>query len=542
MSEHMAFGSQTEDAVAARALASERSRVAATSFRDLMSRMRKPGAVDVVVPAIDPLPFIQQPQEPAVSESVPACEEPVILQAEEHVLTGGFEENFTFVPEPGKEAEQALPVDGEDTLSQDLAERAQQLELENIWRLLLAKPTSEDLGQYLREAAEIHDDDLSLPAPAPEHDLSRVAVVLRETTATPQIPDDPKLENVADPDELARLLIGLMASGSGAGQPQERALASDTLLRLLPRLQPQSVETISRRVTLMDNPPQILVAHLIRHEKFEISGPLLEDCANIGDRDLLDLIEAGEPQKLRLIARRRKLSRTVCQALIRSGDPSAVLTLLRNAEAEIPYEGFQSLLVLCENNEELLAPLATRADMGAAVAFELFWLAPPQLRRFILSRHLTDSEALNRILKITVAANREAHHTQDVISQHALLDALDRAARGQLEMAAEELARLLKLSASTVTRILNDLSGEALVIMLKAAGYPRSAVTGLMTRMQSADLPVISRDRDVSELQIMFETLSFNKSRVLMTYWDWAQGKLGPYMPLDVTQAAFIEN
>ena len=117
---------------------------------------------------------------------------------------------------------------------------------------------------------------------------------------------------------------------------------------------------ISRRVILMDNPPQMLVAHLIRHPRFEISGPLLEDCANIGDRDLLDLIQDGAPEKLRLIARRRKLSRTVCEALIKSGDPSAVLTLLRNAEAEISYEGFQSLLVLCENNEEFLAPLATR--------------------------------------------------------------------------------------------------------------------------------------------------------------------------------------
>ena len=84
----------------------------------------------------------------------------------------------------------------------------------------------------------------------------------------------------------------------------------------------------------------------------------------------------------------------------------------------------------------------------------------------------------------------------------------------------------------TVTRILSDLSGEALVIMLKAVGYPRSAVMGLMKRMQDADMPIISRDRDVSELQIMFDTLSFNKARVLITYWDWAQGKLGPYMPL----------
>jgi hypothetical protein len=57
-------------------------------------------------------------------------------------------------------------------------------------------------------------------------------------------------------------------------------------------------------------------------------------------------------------------------------------------------------------------------------------------------------------------------------------------------------------------------------------------VTGLLKKMQQAELPVVSRDRDVTDLQSMFETLSFNKARILLTYWDWAQGKTGPYAPV----------
>jgi hypothetical protein len=83
-----------------------------------------------------------------------------------------------------------------------------------------------------------------------------------------------------------------------------------------------------------------------------------------------------------------------------------------------------------------------------------------------------------------------------------------------------------------MTRILGDVQGEAVVVMLKAAGYPRSAVIGLLRKMQDADLPLASRERDAEELQVMFDTLSFNKARTLLTYWDWAQSKTGPYAPV----------
>jgi Uncharacterised protein conserved in bacteria (DUF2336) len=226
------------------------------------------------------------------------------------------------------------------------------------------------------------------------------------------------------------------------------------------------------------------------------------------------------------------LTRQISDALIKSGDPSVVLTLVRNMEAEISHDGFQSLLVLCENNEELLAPLATRPDFQAPFAFELFWLAPAQLRRYILTRFLTDSETLTKILKITMATQTEDEVEAEPLNQHALLEGLERAARGHIDIAAEELSQIMQVSAATTTRILGDLQGDAIVVMLKAAAYPRGAVSGLLKRMQEADLPLVTRERDVSELQTMFETMSFNKARILLTYWDWAQGKTGPYAPL----------
>jgi hypothetical protein len=119
------------------------------------------------------------------------------------------------------------------------------------------------------------------------------------------------------------------------------------------------------------------------------------------------------------------------------------------------------------------------------------------------------------------------------LNQHALLEALERAARGNLEVATQELSNLMQVSEACVSKVLQDVQGDAIVVMIKAAGYPRSAVTGLLKRMQDADLPLVSRERDISELQTLFETLSFNKARILLTYWDWAESKTGPYAPVN---------
>jgi uncharacterized protein (DUF2336 family) len=496
-----------------------------------------------VSPEFDPIVEAAPAEAELVVEVAPVPEvAPTIVDLEDEALPeldGGFSDNFTYVPEPGEAPSQAIAESDNPTTAKELADRAIELELENIWRMLLAKPTSDDRTLYLREAKLFTDEQEELEPVAAELDLSLIepaslvdADLPGEGSVAALTPDVLASSGGQDLAELMRSLLDIMAAGNAAGQPQERALAADTLLRLVPRLDLKSLVILAGRLSIMDQPPHLIVGRLIRDPRVEVAGPLLEDCAQLTDKDLVSVVQEGEPAKLRMVARRRRLTRAISDLLVQSGDPSVVLTLVRNMEAEISHEGFQSLLLLCENHEELLAPLATRPDFQAPVAFELFWVAPPQLRRFIISRFLTDSETLTKILKITMATKTDEEGILEPMSQHALIEGLERAARGHIEIAAEELSTLMHVSTATMTRILADVQGEAIVVMLKAAGYPRSAVSGLLAKMQDADLPLISRGRDISELQGMFETLSFNKARTLLTYWDWAQSKTGPYAPV----------
>ncbi len=369
---------------------------------------------------------------------------------------------------------------------------------------------------------------LSLPEPAPP--------ALPEPAPEPvlDIPPPPRRER--DPGDeagdTAIILLELMAAATGL-QPQERALAADTLLLFLPRMPSQQLVRLAERVAIMDNPPPLLVAKLIRDPRPEVSAPVLERNTYLSDLDMIDHAGGGDTERLRMIARRRALSPVLSAHVVSCGDPAAMLMLLRNAGAQIPHQSFTRLSELATEHPGLLAPLVTRAELPASVAFELFWSLPPELRRLILSRFLTDSIVLGKILRIALAGDRSLTaappREEGPVSSEALEAALDAAAAQRNEEAALRFAELAGLAEATVARILADPHGEPVAVLFKALGLSRGRFIEALDRLRSGGGQPFGREP--GELQAVFDALSFNKARMLLGYWDWFSRKTGPYAP-----------
>jgi uncharacterized protein (DUF2336 family) len=361
------------------------------------------------------------------------------------------------------------------------------------------------------------------PQPAPEPVLD-LPVPRRERT-----PGD-------EAGDTAIILLELMAAATGL-QPQERALAADTLLLLLPRMPSQQLVRLAERVAIMDNPPPLLVAKLIRDPRPEVMAPVLERNAHVSDLDIIEQAGTEDAERLRMIARRRALSPVLSAHVVSCGDPVAILALLRNPGAQLPHQSFARLAQLAAEHPALLAPLVTRAELPAARAFELFWSLPPELRRLILSRFLTDSIVLGKILRIALAEDRSTTaapaRAEGAVAGEALdvafEMALAAAAAQRKEEAALRFAELAGVAEATALRILNDPYGEPIAVLFKALGLSRGRFVEAMDRLRTGgeqpDWP------DSGELQAVFDALSFNKARMLLGYWDWFSWKTGPYAP-----------
>jgi hypothetical protein len=110
-------------------------------------------------------------------------------------------------------------------------------------------------------------------------------------------------------------------------------------------------------------------------------------------------------------------------------------------------------------------------------------------------------------------------------------EAIDLAVAGKLEEAAERMAGIGGICRENAMRILSDTDGEPIAVLLKAMGYPRGRLAVTLSRLKQPACGLLRSDRELDELQSIFDTLSFNKARILLTYWDWYAQKTGPYAP-----------
>lgn len=417
-----------------------------------------------------------------------------------------------------------------------------------VAKAIYMTPSSADRAAFLAEAAALAAADAVW-----EKTKSDLPLIVAEVAAKPKSQvrrvkpaDDPfaklDLDHAAEPvatdqsdedaGELARSLLDMMLSNPSAGQPQERALAADALLKLVPRIPLKALVTVVDRLSIMESPPHLLVSKLIHDPRIEVAGPLLELCNHISDQVLGKVITTGQVSLLRLIARRRHISATLSDQLIEFDDPSVILTLVRNSGATFSHQAFPRLADHAQRHHALLAPLATRPDLPAPIAFELFWFVPAELRRYLLSRFLTDSETLTKILKITHAMGGGEQGAETKFPDREQIESfVEFLNAGKLPDATNCLAEIAAIQPDNAARIIADANGEPLTIALKAIGTSRVRFGEIIDILKASDFSIIASGRNTVELQSIFDSMSFNKARVLLTYWDWAVMKSGPYAP-----------
>lgn len=368
------------------------------------------------------------------------------------------------------------------------------------------------------------------PAEAGETDTAEEAST--EKTAKKAGKSSKKAPDTAAPDKQAledasRDLVAIMILPSGQAQPQERFFAGDALLGILPHLPPGDLTSLARTVARLDVVSERLRTFLVTHSDKDISCRMLKDAHYVSDVDLLKVIPTGSEQQLRLIARRRLLNVVVCDAIIETGNAAAILELLRNAESQLSTSAFVKLMPIVVGNNDLESALCNRKDLPQAVGLEMFWQGGQNLRRYLLTRFLTESAALGRVMSIgmkvdaipSFGSKPSPEDIEKLISQIEKGD----------PKAADTLSGYCSISSETARKVVNDAGGEPITVVFKCLAQSRRVMAEALQRwVESADCPIKGENRIV-ELHAQFDGMSFNKARMLLAYWDWAAREEGPF-------------
>ena len=388
---------------------------------------------------------------------------------------------------------------------------------ENVVSILVETPEAEEEAVEAAEAAEAAESDEA--AETAEVSTGKTAAKGKKAKKAP--PDKQALE------DASRDLVAIMILPSGQAQPQERFFAGDALLGIMPHLPPADLTSLARTVARLDVVSERLRTFLVTHSDNDISCRMLKDAHYISDVDLLKVIPTGSEQQLRLIARRRLLNVVVCDALIETGNAPAILELLRNAESQLSTSAFVKLMPIVVGNNDLESALCNRKDLPQAVGLEMFWQGGQNLRRYLLTRFLTESAALGRVMSIgmkvdaipSFGSKPSAEDIEELISQ---IESGD-------PKAADTLARYCRIAPETAKRVVNDAGGEPITVVFKCLAQSRLVMAQALQRWVESDKCPINGENRMVELHAQFDGMSFNKARMLLAYWDWASRESGPF-------------
>lgn len=345
--------------------------------------------------------------------------------------------------------------------------------------------------------------------------------------ASDPVPSQVIADPVAVADDTIREILDIMSLPGGEVQPQERALAADTLAHLIECMPLKQRVLLAERVAIMENPPAALAVKLARDKAVEVSGPILMRSAHLDDQDLLSMVNDSDESTRKLIAGRRFVSPVLASALIEHGEPAVILELVRNTNSQLSSSVMKKLAEIAKSDQSLMAPLATRPEMTPPVAFELFWSLPRDLRRYVFSRFLTDSQTLEKILRVVMMTENaetpgdSSDHARCFVDERRVERIVSLITDGACADASRLLASASMISPATAERIIDDADGEPLTVVFKAMGVSRVRFSEAFERLRASSFARLDKERSVVELQHLFDSLSFNKARMVLTYWDW---------------------
>lgn len=231
-------------------------------------------------------------------------------------------------------------------------------------------------------------------------------------------------------------------------------------------------------------PPEI--ASSLARDIEQIAVPVLENSPVFSDAELIQIVLEGTGPKQLAVARRRKVSGAVSEALVEAGNGTVVATLLGNQGAQILPLTFDRIVDRFGADPIVQEPLVRRQDMPVAVAERLVSLVAGHLRTELLKCREAPAEILERAVgegreETTAELALNARSNEDLAALVAQLHGAGRltptlilrsAFLGNMRFVEEAMARLAGVDHAKAWVLIHDRGPLGLRAIFSETGLP----------------------------------------------------------------------
>jgi uncharacterized protein (DUF2336 family) len=238
-------------------------------------------------------------------------------------------------------------------------------------------------------------------------------------------------------ETAAKLAVDYSEAELNAG---ERRMAQDIFTSLVRDSAVLVREALAEHLKHAADLPRDLAVTLAK-DVDSVALPILRESVALTDADLIEIVREAAPRRIRAIAQRANVSEQVSQAVIDTGEASAVADLVGNEGAMIAEADFSRVLEEFAHQPAVGDQLARRGDVPPAVAEKLVSRLSTQLRDALAARGDLDADTVSDLVL--------------QVRDRAVLQIADRARSvADLDRLVEALAKRERLTDSLVLRAL----------------------------------------------------------------------------------------
>jgi uncharacterized protein (DUF2336 family) len=279
-------------------------------------------------------------------------------------------------------------------------------------------------------------------------------------------------------------IAGKIASQHQQLSAGERKLAEDIFRLMVRDAEVRVREALARQ--LKENPtvPHDVALSLARDVE-DVSLPMLQFSDVLTDEDLIEIVHSQSPEKQVAVASRHSVSASLADALVETGNETAVATLVANEGAELTESTLITVADRYGSNEAVGKSLVERKALPITVAERLMTKVSENLRRHLLARpDVTPEAAAAMMIQARELAVLGLSNSESDVAQ--LVEHLYRVGRltasimlravcmGDMTFFEVALARLARIKVENCRTLIHDAGKRGFEALFEKAGLPKA--------------------------------------------------------------------
>jgi uncharacterized protein (DUF2336 family) len=302
--------------------------------------------------------------------------------------------------------------------------------------------------------------------------------------------------------KIGRLFPGLLL----VEKKYLRDLTIETLERLSRDEAPRVRAMLAEEIKHLDCVPKDVVRRLAHDAEVMVYTPVIEYSPLLCDTDLIEIVAVAHVNAmLSAVARRKGLSGEVSDAVVATGNTTAIANLLANIDAHLRKKTLDTIITQAAEVAEWHGPLVLRAELSPHAIRRIASFVASALIDVLATRHGLDDATRTHLERKLHARRQQEARTADKPPTNAA-DEVDAACRsGKLDdyfvataveackkdTVARALSVLAKIDEAVVRRILESGSAKAVTALCWRAGIGMRVAFNLQNsimRLKGPDL------------------------------------------------------